>query len=186
MLEIGVLGPTRLSADGELLLLDRQLERALAVRLALAGGSGVSDETLARDLWGDRSADRSIAESLRVLVHRLRRTLGEHATAVRRTASGYAMDAVVTDLIALESALARPGPRRAILELWRGPAFADLRAIPFAAAEGERLDMVQVELWADRIEAELDRDPSLGVELERLVAENPLHERLAGLSAVSL
>jgi predicted ATPase/DNA-binding SARP family transcriptional activator len=158
----------------------------LAVRLALAGGSGVGDETLARDLWGDRSVDRSIAESLRVLVHRLRRTLGEHASAVRRTASGYAMDAWVTDLTALESALSRPGPRRAILELWRGPAFADLRSIPFAAAEGARLDMVQVELWADRIEADLDGDPSLGVELERLVNENPLHERLTGMFAVWL
>lgn len=130
--------------------LDRPLERALAARLALARGNGVPDDTLARDLWGEDVA-RPV-ERLRVLVSRLRRSLGPYAGLVSRTPAGFAL--------------------------------ADLRGFPFARTEGERLDAVRLDLQVDGIEAEPETaDHS---ELHRLAAEHPLHERLAGLSALAL
>lgn len=68
------------------------------------------------------------------------------------------------------------------LALWRGPALADLAAEPFAQAqvaflEGRRLTTVE-----DAKDAELaaGRGPELVGELEGLVAQHPLRERLHG------
>lgn len=57
-LEALVLGPTVISSNGLVVAVDRTLERALLVRLALAGGAGVPDERLAADLWGDGQHER--------------------------------------------------------------------------------------------------------------------------------
>jgi predicted ATPase/DNA-binding SARP family transcriptional activator len=176
----------------------RQLERALAARLALARGAAVPDGRLSRDLWGE--VDRP-AERLRVLASRLRRALGPHAAALTRTRAGYALAAVPADLVAAEAAASRlrtglragdhDGVRAAAADAlggWRGAAFADLRAIPYAAVEGQRLDGWRVELSVERLAAEIALGAGTSVvgELERLAAEHGLHERLHGLLAVAL
>lgn len=199
VLDVRVLGTVEVTADGTPLGVDRLLERALLVRLALAGGSGVPDDTLARDLWGDEELARP-AERLRVLASRLRRTLGESAGALRRTPAGFALRATAADLVAVDDARVRLHAARRTgdtsaagtaaeeaLRHWRGPALADLRSIPYGAAEGERLDANHLELRIDLIAAQLDRgETSAGADLERLVAEHPLNERLVGLLATHL
>ena len=52
-LEVLVLGPLAVRLGGNPVAVDRPLERALLVRLALAGGLSVPDHRLATDLWGD-------------------------------------------------------------------------------------------------------------------------------------
>lgn len=199
VLDVRVLGPTEVSVAGVALSLDRPLERALAVRLALARGTGVPDDALAKDLWGEADLARP-AERLRVLASRLRRSLGEHAGAVQRTPAGFALRATPADLTTAEGAIARANTARRkgdeatartataeALELWRGPALADLRGIPFAGTEGLRLDALRLDLQVEWIEAELGHGSGAArLQLEQLAAEHPLHERLVCLSALSL
>ncbi|MFI9815673.1 ATP-binding protein [Saccharothrix variisporea] len=196
--EVRVLGPVDVRAQGVPITLDRPLERALVARLALARGAAVSDQRLAEDLWGDGELARP-RERLRVLVSRLRASLGDAAGAVSRSAAGYALDAVPVDLVAVEEAAGRVrdavragdvqrvrGAAAEALACWRDTALADVRSVPFAAAEGDRLDAVRLDLLVERVDAEL----ALGLTadtatLAPLVAAHPLHERLAGLLAVA-
>ena len=72
---------------------------------------------------------------------------------------------------------------RSALALWRGPALADLAHEAFAQTEIRRLEELREQATEERLEAEL----ALGeharalTELEPLVAEHPLRERLRGL-----
>lgn len=169
--------------------LDRPLERALVARLSLARGAAVSDERLARDLWGDVDLARP-RERLRVLASRLRANLGDAASALSRTAAGYVLDASPSDVVAAEAALS-DGSREAIsqaLALWRGDSLADLRAVPFGFAEGERLDGLRVDLRVAYLSALLDGGAGieLRAELEELVGSHPMHERLSCMLALCL
>jgi DNA-binding SARP family transcriptional activator len=69
---------------------------------------------------------------------------------------------------------------REALALWRGPPLADLAYESFAQAEIARLDEARLSALEQRIEADLALGRHLDVvgELERLVAEHPLRERL--------
>src|SRR5204862_2564629 len=69
---------------------------------------------------------------------------------------------------------------REALSLWRGPALADVREAPFAAAEAERLERARLAAVEDRIEADLamGADLDLVAELESLTAAHPPRERL--------
>ena len=83
-------------------------------------------------------------------------------------------------------ALAAGDPERAAerlregLKLWRGPGLADLSFEPFAQPEIGRLEELRLGALEDRIEADLarGRPAELVPELEVLVAEHPLRERL--------
>ncbi|MDT4939981.1 MAG: hypothetical protein QOJ34_70 [Pseudonocardiales bacterium] len=199
-LELRVLGPVEINAGTGPLVLPRRLERALAVRLALARGAPVLDDVLARDLWGDSELARP-AERLRVLASRLRAGLGDLAPTLTRTHGGYALRASAVDLLAAETAATtmhaalRSGDRSAAraaaadgVARWRGPALADLRAVPFARAEGERLDAMYLDLLVERLAADLDdgRAAEANGDLERLIRAHPLHERLHRLHALAL
>lgn len=134
-----MLGPVVVRAPGTVLPVDRPLEVALLVRLALARGAGVPDDRLGADLWPDVDAAVRAAR-LRVLVSRLRGRLGTFADAVTRTAAGYRTTAEITDLRAAraaadrmhaavragDAAAARTAAAQA-LACWRGPALADVR-----------------------------------------------------------
>ncbi|MEJ3651411.1 BTAD domain-containing putative transcriptional regulator [Actinomycetes bacterium KLBMP 9759] len=199
-LDVLVLGPTSVMAGEHRLTLDRMLERAVLTRLAMAGGNPVPDERLAADLWGDLEPHRLTAR-LRVVVSRLRATLGEHSAVVSRSPAGYQAAAHTSDLVAAQAAAdrmhaaARAGVHatvrdeaRAALECWRGSSLGDLRAVPFAAMESERLDAWRVELTVHRLRAEiaLGGAGELIAELAALAGEYPLHEPIAGLLAHAL
>ncbi|GAA3648110.1 hypothetical protein GCM10022224_008550 [Nonomuraea antimicrobica] len=210
-LDVLVLGPITVRAGDATIAVDRLLERAMLARLALAGGSAVPDVRLAADLWGEAELARP-AERLRVLASRLRAALlsGSEQDGDRpqrgpsplvRKPGGYALDAHAADLTAARSdaeqahAAARAGDHEharaaaaRALGLWRGPALADLRAIPYAEAEGERLEAWRLDLLVRRLTADLALGAAaeVVVELERLAADHPLHERLSGLLALAL
>src|SRR2546423_348303 len=77
---------------------------------------------------------------------------------------------------------------RAALALWRGPALADLAWEPFAQAEVVRLEELRLAALEDRIDADLarGRHGQVVAELEQLVAEHPLRERLRGQLMLAL
>ncbi|GAA3586324.1 BTAD domain-containing putative transcriptional regulator [Kribbella ginsengisoli] len=199
MLEVRVLGPVEVTAAGVPLMLAGTLERALLVRLALAGGRSVSDDQLVRDLWGDAELARPV-QRLRVLASRLRSSLGPHAELLQRSPAGFSLAAGALDLELATKATERmyrartAGDRVAAdraateaLQQWRGPALTGLRTVPYAAKDAEHLDAEHLELQLALLESEVDRhSPTAGAELDRLARQNPLHERLIGLLARSL
>jgi predicted ATPase/DNA-binding SARP family transcriptional activator len=194
-----VLGPLAVRLGGRAVSVDRPLERALLVRLALAGGMSVPDHRLAADLWGDVDLARP-TERLRVLASRLRAAI-DSPDSLTRVNGGYALAADLSDLTEARAAAerlhlaVRAGDRLAVrtaaqeaLDLWRGPSLADLRTIPYAVAEGEQLDAWKLTLQVELLDAELSLGHAAEAarELEALAAENPLHERLWCLLALAL
>ncbi|RJO70920.1 hypothetical protein D5S18_27465 [Nocardia panacis] len=198
--QVRVLGPVLIGAGGGEIRVDRPLERAVLVRLALAGGVPVADGRLAVDLWGDGEVSRPV-QRLRVIVSRLRTALGVHGASVLRTRAGYRTATSVGDLPAAESAAERmyaahrsgryAAARAAAdeaLRWWRGPALADLTWAPYAAAEAARLDRWRLEVATIGFDAALRQGcgPELVRELAILAGEHPWHEPLARMYALAL
>ncbi|MEV4186226.1 BTAD domain-containing putative transcriptional regulator, partial [Streptosporangium canum] len=122
--------------------------RALLARLVLDAGRAVQPAALVEALWGE-SAPADHLHALQSLVSRLRRVLDDPGLLTSGPA-GYrlavepdAVDAVRFERLARAGrrahAQSRPAEAAAILRealsLWRGPALADVREAPFAAAE---------------------------------------------------
>ena len=85
-------------------------------------------------------------------------------------------------------ALAAAAVLREALELWRGPPFADFVYEPFAQPEIARLEESRLAALEDRIDADLASGEQAGLvgELEGLVREHPLRERLQGQLMLAL
>jgi DNA-binding SARP family transcriptional activator len=194
-----VLGPLVVRLGGVPRSVDRPLERALLVRLALADGMPVPDQRLAADLWDDVELARP-TEGLRVLASRLRAAT-DSPESLTRANGGYALSARMTDLVAARGAAervhaaVRAGDHHAVrtaageaLSQSRGQSLADLRSVPYAAVEGKQLDSWRVDLQVERLEADLALGAAAeaGRDLEALAAEHPLHERLWCLLALAL
>ncbi|MFI7135748.1 BTAD domain-containing putative transcriptional regulator [Nonomuraea sp. NPDC050153] len=190
---VGVLGPLTLdSAAGPTRVGGARL-RALLARLVLDAGRAVRPATLVEALWGEVAPDDHL-HALQSLVSRLRRVLGD-AELLASGPAGYrlAVEPDAVDAVRFERlvragrhsyAQSRPAEAaatlREALSLWRGPALADVREAPFAAAEAERLERARLAALEDRVEADLalGADLDLVAELESLAAVHPLRERL--------
>jgi len=197
-MEFRMLGPLEVEDEGRVLPLRGPRQRALLAALLVAANEVVSDARLLEELWGDEPP-ASGQTALRVRVSQLRKLLG--ATVLTR-APGYvlAIDPERIDASRFERlldegrALLRSDPEQAAetlrnaLALWRGPALADLVAEPFARAEAARLDALRLAALEARIDAELalGRHAELVPELETLVREQPLRERLRGQLMLAL
>ena len=77
---------------------------------------------------------------------------------------------------------------RQALSLWQGPALADFRYEPFAQAEIVRLEELRLTCVEERLEADLALGLAsvLVAELQRLVSEHPVRERLRGQLMLAL
>ncbi|MDN3356681.1 BTAD domain-containing putative transcriptional regulator [Actinomadura sp. DC4] len=191
----GILGATEVrSADGGVVPVGGPRVRSLLALLLLSAGRPVTAERLIDGLYGEEPPSGA-ANALQSQVSRLRRGLGDAGDLVAFDAAGYrlAVDPDDVDAHRFERLLAE-GRRaadpaeaarllRAALDLWRGPAFADVSAAPFAAAQTARLEELRVSAVEERAEAELalggHRD--LVPELTALVTAYPLRERPRGL-----
>ncbi|MFF3673072.1 BTAD domain-containing putative transcriptional regulator [Streptomyces sp. NPDC002120] len=193
-MRFGILGDTRAWRGGGEVPLGGPARRALLALLLVRPGEVVSADRLAEEI--DPAGTRS-AHSLQSQVSRLRAALGDGA-AIERAGAGYRIlvdpqdvDASRFERLAGQgrSALADGDAGRAVvllreaLELWRGPALADLPESETAQAAAVRLEEHRLGALEDRIEAGLRLgDHRAAVpELRELVARHPLRERLAGL-----
>ncbi|KOY58908.1 hypothetical protein ADK59_05915, partial [Streptomyces sp. XY332] len=169
----------------------RALLTALALRAAAGARSGTASVAdLVDEVWGDEPPQDAPA-ALQALVGRLRRALGGRHTVHAHPAGGYGLAVADRDDIDLHrfTRLARQGAQelaadpataagtlRTALDLWRGPALADLpepaRTAHAAAPEAPRTAALRA-----RIDAELRSgatDPaSLLPEIEALIQEHP-------------
>jgi DNA-binding SARP family transcriptional activator len=196
VLEFRLLGPLELEDEGGSLAAGGQKQRAVLALLLLNAGRVVSTDRLVDALWGE-APPRTATSSLQNFVAQLRKLVGPDALLTRPPGYLLRVDAERIDLERFlrlrESARGRPADERAemlrkALELWRGPPLAEFRYETWAEAEIERLEELRLAAVEDRLEAELEtgRDAELVAELETLVAEHPLRERLRGHLMVAL
>jgi predicted ATPase len=178
---VAILGPLEVhDDDGAVVAVAGARLRGLIARLALAGGQPVSTGALAEAVW-DCAPPADAANALQTLVSRARRALGG-ASAVGQSAAGYRLAVTPGDVDALRfERLVAAGAVAEALALWRGPALAD--AGYFAEPFVRRFDDLRLEAQVTLLTREIDggRAAASVGELESLVAEHPLHEKLTGL-----
>jgi YVTN family beta-propeller protein len=198
-MEFRILGPLEVEEAGRRLPLGGGKQRALLAILLVHANEVVSRDRLIEELWGG-SPPQTATTALQVHVSQLRKLLdpgatrGEEELLVTR-APGYVLR-VERDRIDLgrfealvaagKAALAKGDAQRAreqlveALALWRGRPLGDLETAPFAQAESLRLEELRLGALEERIEADLalGRHADLVPELEGLVSQEPLRERL--------
>ncbi|WP_345203414.1 BTAD domain-containing putative transcriptional regulator [Fodinibacter luteus] len=197
-MDFSVLGPLRVEGSRGTIEIRGAKERLLLARLVAAGGRLVPTSELVDTLWGEEPP-ASAAKSLQTFVLRARNALEPDRagtpTLLLTEGPGYrlALDPSQVDAERFarlarigERALADGRPEHAAatlteaLALWRGPAYAGFEGAAFAAAEARRLDELRLGATEERIAAELalGRASAAVPELERLVGEHPMRERL--------
>jgi DNA-binding SARP family transcriptional activator len=198
--EFRILGPLEVVENGRTLPLGSRKQRALLALLVLHAGEVVSRDRLIDELWHGEPPPAAEV-TLRSHISRLRSTLGAEHLLSRQP--GYVLvlapeelDATRFERLRAEGrdALAQGRPAEAgdrlrdALALWRGSVLADVAYEPFAQGEIARLEDLRLAALEERIEADLalGRHAALVGELEALVTEHPLRERLCGQLMLAL
>jgi predicted ATPase/DNA-binding SARP family transcriptional activator len=201
MLELGLLGPVRAVQAGRELPLGGPRQRAVLALLVVEAGRVVPAGRLIDELWRG-GPPPGAATTLRSYVSRLRTLLAPDATLVAR-GGGYVLALGQARLDAGEFERLAGAGRAALaageaagaanrfgeaLGLWRGRALADVTEVEALALEAARLEELRLAALEGRIEADLalGLDAEVVGELERLVAEYPVRERLWRLLVLAL
>jgi len=200
MLEFSILGPLEVAEDGRLVRLGGPKQRATLAILLLNANRVVSVERLADDLYAGAPPVTAVTQVQRQ-VSELRKVIG--ASTIETRSPGYVLhsEPECVDLDRFERwtqeaarALDRGEHEAALefstraLDLWRGAPLADVAYEPFAQTAIGRLEELRLAALELRFEAELalGRHATVLVELEALVWDNPLRERLRALLMLAL
>ncbi len=187
-MDFRILGPLQIVVGDRPLRLDAPKPRALLAILLLHENELVTSERLIEELWGGHPPATS-AKVLQTYVSQLRGVLGDGLLLTQ--APGYELrlepgqldlhrfECLVAEARVAEAATAARKLREA-LALWRGPPLADFAYEPFAQTHIARLGELRLGILEQRIDADLTlgRHADLVGEVEALVAEHPLRERL--------
>jgi DNA-binding SARP family transcriptional activator len=199
-MEFRILGPLEVWDEGGKVSLGGRKPRALLAVLLLYSNEVVHADRLIDELGGEGSPERAAA-ALRVNVSRLRKALPQDVLATRSPGYAIRVERDELDLHRFErlasegrSLLARglaadaSDRLRDALSLWRGSALADFVYENFAQVAIARLEEIRLAALELRIEADLalGRHDEVVGELEALVAEQPLRERLRGYLMTAL
>ncbi|MBT2232157.1 AfsR/SARP family transcriptional regulator [Nonomuraea sp. NEAU-A123] len=196
---LSLLGPLQVVRGDGVVPITAPKHRAVLAILAINAGRPVSADRIIEELW-QGSEPKFARKTLQGYVWRLRRVLGEDL----RTRGGFyelGGPALETDATRFQGLLAEAqqairarqleparGLLGAALDLWRGPALADVPASPMIQAHADRLEearllAVEVRLKAD---VELGHQATVIPELRELTATHPLHEPLHALLMLAL
>src|SRR6266545_4214010 len=181
-MEISVLGPVEVSAGGRPVAIGAGKPRALLALLALREGSTVTTDRLVEGLWGEQPP-ATATKMVQLCVSQLRRALpnGDEGAQIVTRGRGYELRLGGGGLDArrFERLIADGRPREA-LRLWRGSPLADVADEPFAAVEIRRLEQLRLRALELAIDGDLaaGRHGEVLPEVDALVAENPLSEKL--------
>jgi DNA-binding SARP family transcriptional activator/streptogramin lyase len=184
--EISILGPVAAVRDGDPVDLGPPQQRALLALLSARAGSVVSVETIIDALWPEQPP-ATATKVVQTYVSRLRKTLGEETIA--RRGRGYVVDGADTNVDAARfERLVRDGHVADALALWRGPALADVVEQPTLRQEADRLEELRLRALEERFDAEIAAGNQAAVvaDLNALVGEHPLRERLVGQLMLAL
>ena len=198
LLEIRLLGPFEVLAEGRVAAVGGSKRQALLAMLALRRGRVVDVDALVDGLWGEQlpSAPRN---ALHHHVARLRAALGE--AAIAGSADGYSLSDAHVDAVRFEELLAetrgslRDGDVRAAadavaaaLDLWRGSALQGLTGTTWFDAEARRLEALRVDALEEQFEVALalGEHRELVAALRSAIADNSFRERLWGQLMLAL
>jgi len=207
-LVVGLLGPVDVVIGGVPAGIAQPALRALLATLALSANRVVPVASLIDALWQEE-ASRQRERNLHVQVHQLRRRLAElepgaPASRIATVAPGYRLSLgegeldvqAFTSLAACGRRLARDGDPaaaadalRQALDLWRGPALADVLQLSQQLSAGAAsLNEQRLAALEDRIDADLAAGTGANLcgELTGLAARFPLRERLRGQLMIAL
>jgi DNA-binding SARP family transcriptional activator/streptogramin lyase len=205
-LDFRLLGPLEVFDGARAVVIGGGKRRSLLALLVLHGNEVVSADRLIDELWGEHPPPTA-AKGLQVYVSQLRKELqngsDRDGDVLVTRANGYVLVLGPDDvdvqrfersLNAGERALAAGEPDRAAqrlrqgLALWRGPPLADFTYEAFAQQEIARLEELRMVALEQRIDADLalGRHAQVVGELEALVREHPLRERIRGQLMLAL
>ncbi|MEV4538444.1 BTAD domain-containing putative transcriptional regulator [Asanoa sp. NPDC049518] len=199
-----VLGPLRVlrtepdartqRTDPEVIVLAARQHRVVLANLLVEANRPVSVAVLAEALWDKGAGEETRRGAIRVLVHHLRRAVGEES--LTRSPAGYLLtvppgqlDADLFDTLVAKAArlraegqgeAARQELRRA-LGLWRGAtAYEGDDYGDRVRAEAARLHELRLAAYEDcfELELELGLHREIGAEVRALAEQHPLRERL--------
>jgi DNA-binding SARP family transcriptional activator len=191
-MEFRVLGPFEVVENGRAIRLSGRKQRALLALLALNAHEVVSRDRLIDELWQGKPPPAA-ETTLRSYVSRLRAVIGFDRLQTRTPGYVLAIAPDQLDAVRFEALVASgraelaDGHAQAAAELieqalalWRGPVLADLADEPFVRTEVARLEELCLSAREELIEAKLatGRHAEVVGELDALVAEHPLRERL--------
>ena len=196
VVEFNILGPLEVVGDDGPIALGGQKQRALLALLLVHAGEVVATERLVTELWGERPP-KTATTSLQNFVSQLRKLLGPDTLETKAPGYVVRVDRRRFDLARFEDLVStargkEPEERsrllREALELWRGPPLADFVFEDFAQGEIRRLEELRLGALEERIEADLEVGGGSGLvaELESLVEQYPLRERLRGQLMLAL
>jgi DNA-binding SARP family transcriptional activator len=200
-LELGVLGPLQVIADGRELGLGSLQQRALLALLLIHVGEPLSRDRIVDELWGERPP-ASANHAVQVYVSGIRKSLRGRGVEVRSAGAGYALE-VDTDCVdahRFEQLVVEAQPRltddpsaaRGLFEqalaLWRGRPLGEFAEFEFARQEADRLQELHAVALEGRVEARLAAGEHAAVigEITGLAADNPLRERPRRLLMLAL
>ena len=199
-IDFRILGPLEVRLDGRIVTLEGAKARALLVLLLVHANTVVPSEQLIEDLWSG-SPPSSAPNALQVYVSQLRKLVGREALVTRPPGYLLRADPDLVDAVRFERLVEQarkelaggtPEPALAALEealsLWRGTPLSEFVYERFAQREIGRLEELRQAALEERFEAHLalGRGADLVGELEALVAEHPLRERLRGQLMLAL
>ncbi|WP_329240509.1 AAA family ATPase [Actinoallomurus sp. NBC_01490] len=205
MVFIRVLGAFAAEVNGAAVPLGGPRQRGVLALLVAARGQVVPVDRMIEDLWRGEPPSRALM-SLQAYVSNLRRLLEPGrpprtpARLLVSASPGYALRLPPESVDAwrfedlLDQARTVTDPRAArarlaeALELWRGPAFAEVADEPWAAAETARLNELRLLATELHVAAGLRTgDPAAVVpQAERLTRDEPLREEGWRLHALAL
>jgi predicted ATPase/DNA-binding SARP family transcriptional activator len=189
-----VLGPLEIVDEGRPIALGSGRQPMLLACLLMHSNEIVSRDLLIDALWGEQPR-KTARNALQVQVHALRKRLGQGRITTEGPGYRLRVDGGELDRERFEWLVARGRAElasgdadsaasifREALGLWRGPALSDVAYDAFAQSEIARLEELRLVTLEDRIDAELAlaRHLELVPELEALVADHPLRERVHG------
>jgi DNA-binding SARP family transcriptional activator len=165
-------------------------QRAVLAHLLLRANHLVPTDVLIDEVWGEEPPE-TVRNALQTYASHLRKALGPERLEGSRAGYILRADPAELDAVRFQSLLrdarrllpidakAAVGTFDHALDLWRGPAFADLGAEPSLRSEAARLDDLRLAALEERIDAQLTLgEPGEVIgELEGLTARHPLRER---------
>ena len=197
-MEFLVLGPIEVRSADSQIRVGGVKQRSILALLIANRGHAVSADRIVEDVYGEDAASGA-RRSVQSIVSLLRRDLGD---VIVGTGDGYVFDAprVAVDVCRFEDGVAAgldivgDDPERAAallssaLGLWRGDPYGDVDGRVVFEPEIARLSELRSVALESRVEADLTcgRHRAVLSELEALVVEYPLRERLWGLWMLAL
>ena len=185
-MEFRILGPLEVLEDGRQIDVAGAKQRTLLACLLLQPNEVVSSDRLIEALWEDEPPETA-PKALQVYVSQLRKALGKERLETRAPGYRLRVEPGELDATRFERLVAEGKPQEA-LALWRGDPLSEFAYQRFAQAEIARVEELRLTSLEQRIEQDLEagRHAALVSELEALVREHPLRERLRGQLMLAL